>query len=94
MEIHQAQAWVRGAWQRSEKQMDPLTELACLMEECGELAEAIRKKSHGKNKSADMEKEMGDILLSLFTLAIRNKIDLERAFKRTQQSIEQRYVNE
>jgi len=92
MEIKHAQRIVVDAWKRSKKRMSPMIELACLMEECGELAEAMRKHLHGKNKQVDLEKEIGDVFLSLITIAIRNDVNLEFAFQRTMRSIEQRYL--
>ncbi|NCN39013.1 MAG: hypothetical protein GW914_01370 [Candidatus Aenigmarchaeota archaeon] len=92
MQITQAQEWVKDAWSRSEKRMSKLAELASFMEECGELGEAIRKIEHGKDKEVDLEKEMGDILLCLLTLAIRYDIDLQNAFDRTIEATKQKYL--
>lgn len=92
MKIREAQDWVKDAWSRSEKKMSKLSELATFMEECGELGEAIRKIDHGKDCEVDLEKEMGDILLSLMTLAISYNIDLQTAFDRTIESVKKRYI--
>ncbi len=92
MHLKEAQKWVEKAWRRSRKRMPPMIELACLMEECGELAEAIRTLQHGKKKTVDLEKELGDVFLSVLTIAIRHNVDLEQAFQKTMQSVEQRYL--
>ncbi|MBD3155728.1 MAG: hypothetical protein GF368_03665 [Candidatus Aenigmarchaeota archaeon] len=92
MQIREAQEWVKDAWSRSEKRMSKVAELASFMEECGELGEAIRKIEHGKKTQVDMEKEMGDILLCLLTLAIRYKVDLQTAFDKTVESVKEKYI--
>ena len=92
MQIREAQEWVKDAWSRSEKKMSKLAELASFIEECGELGECIRKIEHGKDKEVDMEKEMGDILLCLLTLAIRYDIDLQHAFDKTIESTKRKYL--
>ncbi len=92
MQIREAQEWVKDAWSKSEKRMSKLVELASLMEECGELGEAIRKIEHGKDKEVDLEKEMGDILLCLLTLAIRYDVDLQNAFDRTIEKVKKKYI--
>ena len=92
MKIEEAQEWVKEAWSKSEKRMSKLVELAALVEECGELAEAIRKIEHGKDCQIDIEKEMGDILLSLITLAIRYNVNLQKAFDKTMESVKKKYI--
>ncbi|MAG38389.1 hypothetical protein CMI45_03335 [Candidatus Pacearchaeota archaeon] len=93
--IKEHQGWVKEAWKKSSKKIEEKDELLFLMEEIGEMAEAVRKLNGNKNDkefASDIEKEMGDILLSLITLAIRYKIDLETAFEKTKQSVIGRYV--
>ncbi len=92
MKIREAQDWVKDAWSRSPKRMSKLVELASLIEECGEFCEAIRKIEHGKDCEVDLEKEMGDILLCLLTLAIRYNVDLQKAFDRTIKDVKKKYV--
>ncbi len=92
MQISEAQDWVKDAWSKSEKRMNKVSELASFIEECGELGECIRKIEHGKDKEVDMEKEMGDILLSLLTLAIRYDVDLQKAFDKTMESVKKKYI--
>ena len=94
--IKQHQEWVKDAWKKSPKSnISEKDELLFLIEEVGEMAEAIRKLSGNKeNKDikADLEKELGDIFLSLLTLAIRYNIDLEKAFEKTKNSVIKRYI--
>ena len=89
------QDWTREAWKLSHKKVDEKMELIFLMEEIGEMAEAIRK-TQGKKKNkkiiVDLEKEMGDILLSIVSLANRYNIELEKSWLKTQKSIEKRYM--
>ena len=92
MDIRDAQKWVEDAWNKSEKKMNKVTELASFLEESGEMAEAIRKIEHGKNCVVDLEKEMGDILLTLLTLAIRYDVDLQKAFDKTMDDVKKKYI--
>ena len=95
MKLKQIQNWTREAWKESNKTVDEKMELIFLMEEIGEMAEAIRKmqgKKKNKKIKVDLEKEMGDILLSIVSLANRYNIDLEKAFSKTMKSIEKRYL--
>ena len=43
MKLKQIQNWTREAWKESNKTVDEKMELIFLMEEIGEMAEAIRK---------------------------------------------------
>ncbi len=86
------QEWVKEAWNTSPKRITERDELLFLMEEIGEMAEAVRKINGNKNTTTDIEKEFGDILLSVITLALRYGIDLETAFEKTKESIVRRYV--
>lgn len=95
MHLKEMQDWTREAWKKSKKKVDEKLELIFLMEEIGEMAEAIRKNAgqkDNKNIKVDLEKEMGDILLSLITIAIRYDIDLEKAFRKVKKDVEQRYM--
>ncbi|MBR9706777.1 hypothetical protein GOV14_07105 [Candidatus Pacearchaeota archaeon] len=95
--LKEYQEWVKDAWTKSpKKEISESDELLFLMEEIGEMAEAIRKlKGNKENKDikADLEKEMGDTLLSLITLSIRYNINLEQAFEKTKRSIIDRYMD-
>lgn len=94
--IKEHQNWVREAWKKSpKKEIGETDELLFLMEEIGEMAEAVRKmkgKKEGKEFKVDIEKELGDIFLSLLTLSIRYNVDLEEAFEKTKKSIIEKYI--
>jgi NTP pyrophosphatase (non-canonical NTP hydrolase) len=93
--INEYQNWVKEAWKKSPKKVNEKDELLFLMEEIGEMAEALRKLNGNKNNKkfrVDLEKEFGDILLSIITLAIRYDINLEKAFNKTKNSILKRYI--
>lgn len=93
--IKEYQDWVKKAWKKAPKQVTEKDELLFLMEEIGEMAEAVRKlngKKENKKFNANLKKEFGDILLSIITLAIRYNIDLEDAFEKTKKSILRRYI--
>ena len=94
--IKEHQEWVKNAWEKSPKEnISEKDELLFLIEEIGEMAEAIRKLSgnkENKDMKTDLEKELGDILPSLITLALRYNIDLEQAFEKTKSSIIKRYI--
>jgi len=96
--LNDYQEWVADAWTKSPKEnVSERDELLFLMEEVGEMAEAVRKMSGNKDNKdfqADLEKEFGDILLTLITLANRYGVDLEKAFLKTRKSIEKRYIKE
>ena len=93
--IKEHQEWVKKAWKKSpKKQISEKDELLFFMEEIGEMAEAVRKingNKANKEMTADLEKEFGDVFLSVLTLAIRYGIDLEKAFEKTKESIVKRY---
>lgn len=94
--IRDHQQWVKEAWKKSPKgEVAEKDELLFLMEEIGELAEAVRKKGgkkENKDFEADIEKELGDIFLSILTLSLRYGVDLEKAFEKTKKSIDERYI--
>ena len=95
MNNSETQKWVKEAWKNSKKQVDEKMELIFLLEEIGEMAKIIRCMSEThKNKKLknDLEKEMGDVLLALITIANRYGIDLEVAFEKTKLSIEKGYL--
>jgi NTP pyrophosphatase (non-canonical NTP hydrolase) len=86
--LHDAQARVH-AWisQYEEGYFDPLTNLARLAEEVGELAREINHRFGQKTKKpeepeGDLAMEMADILFVLICMANREGIDLQEAFDR------------
>jgi NTP pyrophosphatase (non-canonical NTP hydrolase) len=73
----------------------PLTNLARLTEEVGELAREINHRFGQKTKKkeepeGDLAMEMADILFVLICMANREGIDLEAAFERMMEKVETR----
>jgi NTP pyrophosphatase (non-canonical NTP hydrolase) len=96
MSLRDAQRRV-DAWidQFEEGYFHPLTNLARLTEEVGELAREVNHRFGQKTKKqeeaeADLGMEMADILFVLICMANREGIDLEEAFDRMMQKVEGR----
>ena len=73
----------------------PLTNLARLTEEVGELAREVNHRFGQKTKKrdepeADLGMEMADILFVLICMANREGIDLQQAFERMMEKVETR----
>ena len=73
----------------------PLTNLARLTEEVGELAREVNHRFGQKTKKADepegdLAMEMADIMFVLICMANREGIDLENAFDRMMMKVDQR----
>jgi NTP pyrophosphatase (non-canonical NTP hydrolase) len=99
MSLNQAQQRV-DAWvaQFEEGYFHPLTNLARLAEEVGELAREINHRFGQKTKKpeepdGDLAMEMADILFVLICMANREGIDLDVAFQRMMQKVETRDDN-
>jgi NTP pyrophosphatase (non-canonical NTP hydrolase) len=85
-------AWIGGF---EEGYFHPLTNLARLTEEVGELAREINHRFGQKTKKqdepeGDLAMEMADILFVLICMANREGIDLEAAFDRMMEKVEVR----
>ena len=85
--VHQ---WIS---QYEEGYFDPLTNLARLTEEVGELAREINHRFGQKTKKddepeGDLAMEMADILFVLICIANREGLDLQAAFDRMMEKIE------
>lgn len=85
-------AWIG---QFEEGYFDPLTNLARLAEEVGELAREVnhrfgRKTKKPEEPEGDVAMEMGDILFVLCCMANREGIDLDAAFERMMDKVERR----
>jgi NTP pyrophosphatase (non-canonical NTP hydrolase) len=85
-------AWVS---QFEEGYFHPLTNLARLTEEVGELAREINHRFGQKTKKSeeaegDLAMELADILFVLICIANREGIDLQQAFERMMEKVEQR----
>ena len=85
-------AWIS---QFEEGYFDPLTNLARLAEEVGELAREVnhrfgRKTKKKEEPEGDLAMEIADILFVLICMANREGIDLDRAFDRMMTKVEHR----
>ncbi len=85
-------AWIT---QFKEGYFDPLTNLARLAEEVGELAREVNHRFGEKTKKVgepegDLAMEMADILFVLICMANREGIDLQSAFDRMMEKVETR----
>jgi NTP pyrophosphatase (non-canonical NTP hydrolase) len=96
MGISEAQRRV-DAWVAlfEEGYFDPLTNMARLSEEVGELAREINHRFGQKTKKAgepegDLAMEMADILFVVICMANREGIDLQAAFDRMMEKVESR----
>src|SRR5919107_242070 len=81
--------------QFEEGYFDPLTNLARLAEEVGELAREVNHRFGQKTKKpdepeGDLAMEMADIMFVLICMANREGIDLEQAFERMMLKVEAR----
>jgi len=86
---HRVDAWVN---QFEEGYFHPLTNLARLAEEIGELAREVNHRFGQKTKKAeepegDLGMEMADILFVLICMANREGIDLDESFDRMMQKV-------
>src|SRR5919197_4927579 len=85
-------AWIS---QFEEGYFDPLTNLARLAEEVGELAREVNHHFGQKTKKAeepegDVGMEMADILFVLICMANREGIDLQEAFEKMMEKVARR----
>ncbi len=89
---HRVDAWIA---QFEEGYFDPLTNLARLSEEVGELAREVNHRFGQKTKKrdeppGDLAMEMADILFVIICMANREGIDLQQAFDAMMTKVEQR----
>ena len=96
MSLHDAQARVH-TWisQFEEGYFDPLTNMARLSEEVGELAREVNHRFGQKTKKkeepqGDLAMELADILFVVICIANREKIDLQEAFDRMMEKVDRR----
>src|SRR4051812_28135214 len=96
MSLSDAQRRVDG-WiaQFEEGYFHPLTNLARLTEEVGELAREVNHRFGQKTKKldeaeGDLAMEMADILFVIICMANREGIDLQDAFNRMMEKVERR----
>ena len=91
----QVDAWIS---QFEEGYFHPLTNMARLAEEVGELAREVNHRFGQKTKKrdepqGDLAMEMADILFVLICMANREGIDLQEAFQRMMAKVEGRDAN-
>ncbi len=89
---HRVDAWIS---QFKEGYFHPLTNIARLAEEVGELAREINHRYGEKTKKTDeaegdVAMEMADILFVIICMANREGIDLQEAFDRMMAKVEHR----
>jgi NTP pyrophosphatase (non-canonical NTP hydrolase) len=96
MSLNDAQRRV-DAWiaQFEEGYFDPLTNLARLAEEVGELAREVNHRFGKKTKKpgepeGNLAMEMADIMFVLICMANREGIDLQEAFDRMMEKVDSR----
>jgi len=76
----------------------PLSILARLTEECGELARLINhlygeKRKKGKEKKQELEEEIGDVIYTLICLANSQNINLDKSIRRSFKKVIKRDKN-
>jgi len=89
---HRVDAWIS---QFEEGYFHPLTNMARLSEEVGELAREVNHRFGQKTRKpqeaeGDLGMEMADILFVLICMANREGIDLQEAFDRMMEKVEER----
>lgn len=82
MTIQELQNWVEDNWKNSSKHR-PSTEqqILYIIEELGEVAEAIRKNAglkERKNTKVDLGSEIADLIISIVTLSNTFEVDIEK----------------
>lgn len=95
MTISDLQQWVADDWRQHSKHQ-PTVELQLLyiMEELGEVAEAIRKQDGKKDRTqseVDLNSEMADLVISIMTLANHFEVNLEQEIQKFQERITKRH---
>ena len=96
MSLSESQARVdRWIARFEEGYFDPLTNLARLTEEVGELAREINHRFGQKTKKpeepeGDLAMELADILFVVICIANREGIDLQQAFDRMMEKVDRR----
>jgi len=95
MTISDFQNWVGQSWLEYKGELPSKhLQLLYLVEEFGEVAEAIRKKQGDKDyKKAEinLEEEMGDFLISLNTIACAQGVSLDKAAIKAKNKIIERH---
>jgi NTP pyrophosphatase (non-canonical NTP hydrolase) len=96
MTIRELQQWVRDDWKNNSKVKPTLdTQLLFAIEEFGEVAEAIRKRTVKDDYKVDddtLGSEFGDLLITIVTLANTFDIDLTDEVKGFQAKLASRRI--
>ena len=105
MDIYAYQAWVSDFYKKKRNwyQYDAFIRSNFLMEEVGELAQAIRKREIGRDRPdecqqsdaanlEDIKEELGDVLDNIFILADIYGISLEEIASSHQEKLERRFA--
>lgn len=97
MTIGELQDWVTKSWDENPLP-SPAVELQLLyiMEELGEVAEAIRKNGGNKNRTnegSDLGSEIADLIISITTLANTFGVDITKEVQLFQERLEKRARN-
>jgi NTP pyrophosphatase (non-canonical NTP hydrolase) len=94
--LNQIQAEVDNwAGQFKKPYFEPLSRMAAMTEEVGEVARVLnRMYGDKKNKDdefiKDLEEELGDLFFTLVCMANAEKVDLEKAYKRKMDKVQKR----
>ncbi|MFZ2494434.1 MAG: MazG nucleotide pyrophosphohydrolase domain-containing protein [Candidatus Saccharimonadales bacterium] len=97
MKIKELQQWVDNDWKNNNASMPDVTlQLLFIMEELGEVAEAIRKNQIKQDRvekatrTVDLGSELADLMISITTLANHFGVDLTKEIYQFQKRIETR----
>ncbi|HTK39545.1 MAG TPA: MazG nucleotide pyrophosphohydrolase domain-containing protein [Patescibacteria group bacterium] len=93
MTIEELQQWVDEDWKRSSKPPTLEAQLLFAIEEFGEVAEAIRKKTMKHDYKVDdnaLGSEFADLVITITTLANTFDVDLTKELRGFQQKLESR----
>lgn len=95
MTIQQLQQWVKEDWENQSKiALTTELQLLYIIEEFGEVAEAIRKHNGAKDRkeqSVDLGSELADLLISITTLANSFDINLENEIEQFKARLAKRH---
>jgi len=95
MRIGELQQWVADDWRQRSKHQPPVElQLLYIMEELGEVAEAIRKQNGKKDRKqteVDLGSELADLIISITTLANHFEINIEDEIEKFQERIKTRH---
>ena len=95
MALKELQNWVRRDWEkRSKNQPSVELQLLYIIEELGEVAEAIRKSNGSKDRktnSVDLGSEIADLIISIVTLSNNFNVDIDKEIELFKERILKRH---